>query len=268
MRKCLFILTAFMALTACSVKEVRRDCPCYVFFDVTQQHYASAQDSLSYRLYNGSALEVEGGCTIAAADNRTHEDIKVEKGSKLAVCLTGFRENSLFSDRYIVPQGCLCDSLFATRQEVQATGIDAVVTLRDNKQFATMTVDFTMGDEDVYPYYAILICDSCGQYLYDNSPVEGSYYMYGQKTNAAGNEFRFILPRQKMTDGSVLIELRSIEDDELLCGIELSEEIVAKGYNWRQDSLDDIHVTIDYIVSSIKVTVIEWENSLKEEIII
>ena len=252
-------------ICSCSIKENRIPCPCYVFFDVPSTY--ADEDSITYHVFAREEIQT-GVLSSNQIRTRNHKDITIKKGDVTVTCTTGYDYGTLSETAYIIPTGHTCDSLFSHRTTLSAYGDEIIAPMIEDKQFALMNISFTMGDETIYPYYAVLTTNSKGVSLQDYTPVEGKYWQKGIVTSEKGNEFSFIMPRQKSEGGSIIVSLYNKETDDLLCGVELAEEITSQGYDWNKESLDDLHIEIDYIISKINVTVIPWKQPMKEEIII
>lgn len=241
-------------LPACSVKENRDACPCYVnynFDELISEGYRSALVSVSsdVSLYRedldllsvaGSGLDVPVPKTYVRSSVVLGLDRSYRSGDTLAV-----RENVEADAVYVWSDLRLC------REEVVS------LRPRPRKQYCKVDIIVTgvpPGAE--YPYDMQVRANCCGLDLFDLLPVEGKYSTVVRKNNTSSYSVR--IPRQKESD-IILDFLEKSGDDEPVGGIDLGNEMDKKGYDWTKESLDDIFVILDFVRMDFSLKIVEWD---------
>ena len=241
-------------LSACSVKENRDACPCYVnynFDELISEGYRSALVSVSsdVSLYRedldllsvaGSGLDVPVPKTYVRSSVVLGLDRSYRSGDTLAV-----RENVEADAVYVWSDLRLC------REEVVS------LRPRPSKQYCKVDIIVTgvpPGAE--YPYDMQVRANCCGLDLFDLLPVEGKYSTVVRKNNTSSYSVR--IPRQKESD-IILDFLEKSGDDEPVGGIDLGNEMDKKGYDWTKESLDYIFVILDFVRMDFSLKIVEWD---------
>ena len=255
---CLALLAAG---TACSVKEDRGPCPCYLQVSFTEPDAAGEAELLGWR------------------DDRLFRDrIRIEeahpawtkpvsKGMLTLSACTGFREAFAEGHQLRIPPGSEADSLYAWFGEVDATGDLAYAQVTFRKQFATVFLDIRKSADVVRSCRFLVEGNSCGFDLLDFSPVEGKFRCEpvpesGSSTGRGtgdGTIVTFRVPRQADTGLMVTIH----PDGSLPARFPLGEYIDRLGYNWKTEELQDIYVSIDLARGLADVRVADWEEGAK-----
>ena len=256
---CLALLAAG---TACSVKEDRGPCPCYLQVSFTDPEAVGEAELLGWR------------------DDRVFRDrIRIEearpvwtkpvpKGMLTVSACTGIREAFAEGHQMRIPPGSEADSLYAWFGEVDASGDLAYAQVTFRKQFATVFLDIRKSAEVVRSCRFFVEGNSCGFDLLDFSPVEGKFRCEpvpstGISTNTGpgpgagdGTIVTFRVPRQGDTRLSVTVT----PEGSVPASFPLGEYINRLGYNWKTEELQDIYVSIDLARGLVDVRVADWEQ--------
>ena len=245
------ILTiGMLAAPACSIKEIREDCPCYLQVTFTDPEATGEACLLGWR---ESVLFRE---TVRIEDCRPWTR-GVEKGYLTVAACKGIREGILESHRVGIPAGKDADSLYAGFAEVDATGELALAEIALRKQFATVFLDIRKPASALQDYSFRVDGNTSGFDLLDHSPVPGLFRCEPKVRDGEGI-VTFRLPRQK--DNSLTVTVRS--GDGVPATFPLGEFIAALGYNWKAEELQDIYVAIDLVNGLVDLRVADWEDGM------
>ena len=248
---CLALLAAG---TACSIKEDRGPCPCYLHVSFTDPEAAGEAELLGWgddRVFRDR---------IRMEDARPAWTKPVPKGMLTVSACTGIREAFAEGHQMRIPPGSEADSLYAWFGEVDATGDLAYARVTFRKQFATVFLDIRKSAEVVRSCRFLVEGNACGFDLLDFSPVDGKFRCEpvpndGPSTSS-GTVVTFRVPRQADTGLAVTIT----PEGSVPARFPLGEYIDRLGYNWKTEELQDIYVSIDLTRGLVDVRVADWEH--------
>ena len=227
---CLALLAAG---TACSVKEDRGPCPCYLQVSFTDPDAAGEAELL--------------GCPYWTKP--------VPKGMLSLSACTGYRESFAEGRQMRIPPGSEADSLYAWSGEVDATGDLAHASVTFRKQFATVFLDIRKSADIVRTCRFLVEGNACGFDLLDFSPVAGTFRC--EPVPRAGESIvTFRVPRQ----GDNGLQVTIHPEGSTAARFPLGAYIDRLGYNWKSEELQDIYVAIDLARGLIDVRVADWEE--------
>ena len=185
-------------MAACSIKEDRTPCPCWLSIDFTKV----SQKNVNVAAWGDAELFSE---RIAVKDYLEPESYEktVPKGYVHTSVISGERDMVRSGAHLNIPLGHDADSIFAHAASVECLGEFAKDTAELHKQFARvfMTVEIPEGHE--YPYTFRVCSDVCGMDMRDLSPVEGEF-RYDLRLGV-DNISMFCIPRQKEDGGQLRI---------------------------------------------------------------
>jgi len=250
MRRINIILVVLLPLlAACSVKEDRDECPCWLQIDLsTCSHYA---DRVSLKGWT-SGSPVFGVQVLSEDFSSAHEE-EVPR-TMVSYCATSGLDATRNSGMsVIIPEGEQSDRLYAYRADVQAYGETVYDKVSLHKQYAAVAVSIGEGEGD----YSVKVKSSWnGLDLVSLRPVSGSFEFFPEKNEEKVWYFR--LPRQG--DDSLVMEITDTHGHTYPYG--LGDLVRKSGYDWSAEDLDDIMIGVDYHTGQIKVEVIPWEEGL------
>ena len=248
---CLALLAAG---TACSVKEDRGPCPCYLQVSFADPDAAGEAELLGWR---DDRLFRE---RVRIEEARPAWTKPVPKGMLTVSACTGIREAFAEGRQMRIPPGSEADSLYAWFGEVDATGDLAYAEVSFRKQFATVFLDIRKSADVVRTCRFLVEGDSCGFDLLDFSPVEGKSRCEPVPSTGSGTGdgtiVTFRVPRQGDTGLAVTIH----PEGSVPARFPLGEYIDRLGYNWKTEELQDIYVSIDLARGLVDVRVADWEE--------
>ena len=130
------------------------------------------------------------------------------------------------------------------------------------KQFTTVTLDFKEEEDGRTDYDIIVKGNIQGADSKTLEPKEGPFKCIPETAPERGYQFR--VPRQK--DNSLTAELWS--EGALVDTIPVGELIEKAHFDWRRESLGDIHIMADLPAKTFTITVMEWEGPVIFEVTI
>ena len=235
--------------TACTVKEDRNPCPCYLQVSFTDPDAAGEAELLGWdddRLFRNR---------IRIEEARPAWIKPVRKGMLILSACTGMDESFPEGHHMRIPPGSQADSLYAWFEEVDATGDLAYAKVSFRKQFATIFLDIRKPVEVVHSCRFDVEGNSCGFDLLDFSPVTGAFRFSAVPHDGEGI-VTFRIPRQGDSELSVTIRPEGAPSARFPLG----EYIDRLGYNWKTEELQDIYVAVDLVRGLVDVRVADWEE--------
>ena len=236
-------------LAACSVKEERDECPCWLQIDLsTCSHYT---DRVSLKGWtSGSSVF---GVQILSEDFSSNHEEEVPR-TLVSYCAISGLESSMNSGMSVViPEGEQSDRLYAYRADVQAFGETAYDKVSLHKQYAAVAVKI---DDNRNDYSVVVKSGWSGLDLTALKPIQGQFVFAPEKTEERVWYFR--LPRQG--DDSLVMEITG--ENGYTYPYQLGEVIRKAGYDWGAEDLDDIMLGVDYVSDKLTIEVIPWEKGL------
>ena len=247
------LIPAFLALfaagTACTIKEDRGSCPCYLQVSFTDPDAVGEAEMLGWdedRLFRDR---------IRIEEARPWWTKPVRKGMLILSACTGMVESFPEGHQMRIPPGFQADSLYAWFEVLDATGDLAYAKVSFRKQFATVFLDIRKPAEVVQSCQFLVEGNSCGFDLLDYSPVYGTFRF----TPVAGKGEQIVtfrVPRQGDTGLSVTIKPEGTTPTRFPLG----EYIKRLGYSWKTEELQDIYVAVDLVRGLVDVRVADWEE--------
>ena len=249
-------LALLVIVAACSVKEDRSACPCYLQVSFSDPDANGEVDIMGWR---DSQLFRE---RICIEENRPYWTKPVDKKILTLSAYTGLVKASAEGRFIRIPTGFEADSLYAWFEDVDATGDIAYAKVSFRKQFATVFLDIRKEAEVVRDCRFLVEGNSCGFDLLDFSPIEGMF-RFEPLLREGDNIVSFRLPRQADTALSVTIQPTGSSPAHFPVG----EYIARLGYSWKTEELQDIYVSIDLTRNLIKVRIADWEEGATFQIV-
>lgn len=258
--KPLLILGIAASLAACSVKEDRMECPCYVSVKAD----ARADCLVSFFSSEGALLERR----IITADELTSGEnyTKIRKGDIYVSVLQNMGD-MLLSDTRIVrcQDGRESAPIYSCCIPGTAVGEDLLVEGLLRKQHAVVTLVFRNSDGLVYPY-DIKVSGACnGLDLLSQKAVEGEFVFrpgIDDKLRAS-----VTMSRQNSAE-PIYLYLLDKQTGAVVATLDLGYYIRQTGYNWDAEYLADISIIIDYARMSLTIGVADWEEVLTFKFVI
>lgn len=247
--------TLILVVCSCSVKEDRRDCPCYLDVDLGE---------LSEELCPEVTVSIsgEGGFSffkvVGPEEYGTVLTVKVPRSGVGVQAYYGAEAEDSGRADLSIPLGEECPPLLLHYSYVDTSEDVARDTVRLHKDYCLL--DVTMLSRDGEFPFTVAIVGKVDGYEDDGRPHTGRFDVRDVPTD--GGRFFVRIPRQK--DSSLLLEI--YDDGDVLRRFALGEYIASSGYDWSAPDLKDISVKVDYSKISITVTVGDWSETCSCEI--
>ena len=230
-RKIILGILGLVALVSCSVKEDRSDCPCWLTVE--------AEKAISLSAWYGShqILDKHRGGFV---------DYTVPRGIVELVASYG---------KFSAAEGHQMDSLFAQRALVNTDGETAGHSVRLNKNFTTVELDFKEEEDGRTGYDLLAIGSVSGVDERTLEPIDGIFRYVPDPVNK-GRGYAFRVPRQK--DNSLALTLSY--DGNVVETIDLGHLIARSGFDWKSENLGDVSIICDLPAHTFTITVKDWEG--------
>ena len=227
---CALVMAVASGLSSCSVKEDRSACPCRLVMDF------DGTDTLAVpvvRLLLSDNLSFSLAETLAACDFMPEYHIDVPRNDVYVNVYAGV-EGLLGGDMGInIPYGQECPRIYMYSEVIDARCETARARVEMHKNHCVMSI--TLRKRDELQYGLRLSGNVCG-YLPDGSPARGDF-SYTPDADESG-AYVAVLPRQ--IDSSLMLEVN--DGTGVLKTFALGEYILAGGYDWTAEDLEDVEV--------------------------
>lgn len=263
--------------SGCSIREDRSGCPCRVTIDL------SGFDRDRFSFLGVTAVSADGFCydrmlygddipgilTFHVPKGPILLDMITEEGNKYPYGFLPYGTShddgmpssgaSGDSEYYIVGKGEDCPPVYMQTVSADMSGdmYCAVADLR--KSYCRITVRLLSGEGEGFGLE--FRGNVCG-YGLSGSPLGGDFIYFSDIV--PGGTCSLSVPRQ--SDGSLVMVVS--DDDGEQREFPLGEYILACGYDWSAESLDDIEVVLDYVKTEIVFKVRDWEKIFQFDIVI
>jgi hypothetical protein len=158
-----------------------------------------------------------------------------------------------------IAYGTECPQVYMHSSTFEAQGEIVVEEVQMKKSHCIMTIQvetekdfpFTLEAKGHIDGYGLGGIPSVGEFL---------YAMY---TDDSG-KCQISLPRQ--TDASLVLEVH--DDSGVLKSFALGEYVAASGYDWTEENLRDITVSLDYSLTRVQISVAGWREEFVFDVIV
>lgn len=252
------VLLAGIAAAACSIKEDRDECPCWLTVTLTDGGRSVPELVLS--IWNPGELLREA---VRTDDYPEGVERTVPKGLVTLSAHTRLHRMQPSGALLLIPYGQECDSLLTHRSEVACLGETARDTVRLHRQYATVFLSIENLEQGIhYPYDLVARSSVDGFDLLSGLPHAGAHSL--PLVPLSEGEYAFRVPRQ--LDESLTLDLYL--EGELIDSYPIGTHIMKAGYDWEAEDLADIRIGMDYGHSEPHIVIEPWEDgAVYDEII-
>ena len=235
-------------LFSCSVKEDRGDCPAQLYvhsaLDIPQG------DVLVSIIQNGRVVN-QGTMTREELYDGTR-CFSVPRAMSVVTLFSGISDMvPLDEGRLLQREGCECDELWTFSEYADVKGDEYHHYGTPHKNFARLSIAFAGDMNDA----EISISGTTNGYdVLDTRPIRGNATS-SLRPSAREREYVVRLPRQ--TDNSLTLRVFTPGSDARL--IAVGEMISRSGYNWDEEDLLDIRLTVDLSASNVNLGISDWD---------
>ena len=257
MKRFLKILPALAALIlwAGCIKEDRSDCPCMLFLDFSDVD-TSAVTSANLLMTSDEGFEFSDELVSGQFSDYM---VKVPARQVRLYMLTG-AGHCLAPDMSVaIPLGEECPELFMHESTVNTYGELVKEKIRLRKNHCVLTVQVEAGKD--YPF-KLTVKGKVDGYGSDSKPVVGEF-----SCPAIPDEHGrgvVVIPRQ--LDSSLALDVD--DGTGAVKTFAIGESIIAGGYDWKAENLDDVTVKLDYSLTEIALEIVEWTEESMHEVVI
>lgn len=242
----LSILAVALALSSCSVKEDRSWCPCWL--EVFCEDVPSGGLSLGLR-----SVPMNISRNVSDNDFSPSYQCRVPR-TDVRVFACELKPGVAFEGgTYCIAEGAQCDSIYACSSLVDCDCEHASDTIRMRKQFATVVLRLSESPGLEFPYRVLVRGSVSGMDLSRLEP-EGGLFLFSPVIQD-GSHASFRLPRQNPQDE---LKLDLYQENDFVCSLDLDAEMLAAGYDWLADDLEDISVNLSASVVDVDISVNLW----------
>ncbi len=246
----IYILIGVAAFSSCSVKEDRTPCPSIVTLD------ASAFEGDYQRAYSQLITQTQDlRDTLDLSMGETSCEWLAQKGVMTSYIYAGLIESSEHEGIVSIPLGHQADPLRAYCRRFECYEEDFTVVAKQNRQSALVNFEIKDVQEGMYQYDLEVVSDISGIDLRTMYPVQGEFRcVLPLDKNARG---QFLLPRQ-LPQSKPYINVYL--EETLIDTLPLHEWIAAVNYDWTQEDLPDINISVDQGQLQVRVDVEGWSG--------
>lgn len=252
-------------LSACTVKEDRADCPCFLTLDLGGVGNAALMqqglEDLSVMVTSGDGFSLKEDFRLEDYVKEYNAAVPKSEVEVMAVCAGG-GECSVENGFAIGPgEECPVIYMFADAFVADAGEMRRTVVLHRN--FCGLSVRMrTSFNALPRPFVMSVEGDVCG-YRLDGTPSAGEFRCTSAPSVAGECSVR--IPRQ--TDSSLRLVIDFLDSDEVR-SFPVGDYIIESGYDWTAPDLEDISVEIDFSRSGLSFSISKWKKTLSFEMTI
>ena len=253
-----YIMAAMMIMSAagCSVKESRDGCPCRMVMDFSDVDTVAVRQ---VRLYVDDRKECVCDMELDAGDFFPEYSASVPR-SRMYVNVyegdSGFLEHG---EGIRIPYGMDCPELYMHSAVLETYGEYFEEKINLHKNYCRLTLYLDKQDSFAYD---LCVKGNVDGYCMDGTPHQGDF-SYVLEADAS-QVYEVVLPRQ--IDPSLVLEID--DGSDVLKRFALGEYIVAGGYDWEANDLEDLTVHVDWAMTSVSISVSGWDWVYECEIVI
>lgn len=271
MKRLSVILALALTVVSCRgiVLEDRLECPSFLFFEVSNPEHFQPYEKVFTTVCShpaGGLISSESPSLRSIQNKDFYVEVRSTEAVKGYGILGGGRNIEYRGDQWLIPIGCQSDSIYRFSYVADVVPDSFTVPVEFVKEHTKVSLQFVgmetyLDDDGRFPFDIVVRANTCGIDAYTGLPVRGSFEYRPAETTLG--HFDFILPRQ--ADNFLLLELygrEHIYQQEGFIGSYNLNEILLNlgGVTWREKSLPDVSVEIDYKETRVQVQVDNWEK--------
>lgn len=236
-------------LVSCSVKEDRSVCPCNleIVFD-DKEHITGPLMMAGWS---------EGELFDLIVNTEDYPDGYIKQTPRTMIAF-GAAEGVVRCTRtghcLVIPEGFECDSLYVCSDYIDCTGESAQTVVKLHKQFAVLHLGVTSEDFDADDYSISVNSKSRGIDMLTCEAIAGNFSCTPRPCD--NNKYQCCISRQ----GDDSMTLTVVHHTGLTVDFPLGSYISSIGYDWREQDLKDIYITLDIARGRVGVGVAGWES--------
>ena len=235
---------------SCTILEDRSGCPCILRLDLSDSSN-SIYDTLmvSVRSEDGFLMNA----LVGREDYGKELLVKIPTREGVRVNVLQKEAMEYYSDPDAsglrIPPGTECPETYMYSDFCPTWAEESTDTVRLSKNYCGVSLKFVSNVADKFA--TTIVGNVCG-YELDGNPAEGEFRYDPAFDEESASFFR--LPRQ--SDSSLRLQITSADGSTR--SFALGNYIIESGYDWSAPQLDDIVVMVDYVSTSVSITVNDW----------
>lgn len=247
------------------------DCPTFVFISIDPDGYPIPSDAdvhldIHDKHYSKTFLR-DTVTAVHLIENGYYAEIGKQEFINIEG-LAGFVGLDRDGEEWTIPEGKDGVPYFRFKTFAEATEEQTHVKAYFTKEYSRISVQFVIEGME-FPYNLTVKGNTCGVDLSTGDPLQGAF-SYEVPEGRRPGAYSFIVPRQK--DNSLRLELHKKHDDtkvgmaeenpaERIDDIYLWELLKnIQGFSWDMENLIDIDIEINYVYSTVTISVDEWDS--------
>lgn len=253
----LFGVIVIATFIGCSVKEDRSGCPCVLMLDFSRVD-KDRSDSSFLGLLSADGF-LHGHVLVNALYGDPYR-VDVPKGGiwvNVYSVESGYDDISGMMTRdwagLMIPSGMECPAVNMFSKYVDASVETVTVPVLLYKNYCTLSIEMVA---DVPSDFILALEGNVCGYGRDGSPVSGDFRFVPELDGNGCCSVR--IPRQ--VDSSLRLVIS--DGDGVLREFAVGEYIIASGYDWDTESLEDVDIQIDYAKADVTFVINDWEATL------
>lgn len=233
---------------SCTVKENRNMCPCQLELDFSDVD-TDVMKSVDLHL-----VALDG---FVLSEVIGHEQWRL--GSIFKIPRTEMNLNVYFGGmdavddegRMIIPPGDECPPVFVHTSVFDADCEYRYEKVVMRKNYCQITIN--VADPEHFGY-ELVVWGNVSGYDVDGRPREGEFRV--RKSIDHDGVCKVLVPRQ--LDGSLMLDVDG--DGRTVKRFALGEYVLETGYDWNAEDLKDVNVGLDYSLTSLSLSVHDWDE--------
>lgn len=235
-------------MLSCSIKTDRADCPCRLSVELD-----SPFPEVNLSLFRDGVPLTE----------KTLHNNEFVSGVLTVEIVRGRYVFSVSSGSNMVPEGKQCDSLYSwsSIEMLDANCEELTVHPSLFKQFATIYLEIICFDDAMPDVDVTVVGTVKGMELSSLAPVRGAFNCTADIISKS--EYRVRVPRQEQGENTLRSDL--VKDGVTLVSLPIGEYISYSGYDWTQQSLQDVYVKVSCMETDLGISVMDWKAGFRKE---
>lgn len=240
----LLAVIAISLTCSCSVKEDRRDCPCYLVLDFCRLD-KSQIGNVGLCLQSGEGFLFRD---TVLPENFDNEYVVEVPRAQIGICAVSGGELE-------IPTGEQCPPLYMHCWSIRAFADRVVETVTLHKNYSLVNVRMLSGNGTPRNGLDVGIAGNVCGYDESGGLLTGEFSYEGSLSADGGIAIR--VPRQ--ADNS--LSLRIIDEGDVVREFALGEYISSSGFDWTSEDLEDIDVTVNFALATVTIRIKQWETT-------
>ena len=272
MKRLLLVLALSAASCRGVVLEDRLECPSFLFFEVSNPEHFQQYEKVYTTVCShpsGGLISSESPSLGSIVGKAYYVEVRNTEAVKGYGILGGGKNIEYRGDQWLIPIGCQSDSIYRFSYVANVLPDSFTVPVEFIKEHTKVSLQFVgmesyLDRDGRFPFDIVVRSNTCGIDAQTGLPVKGSFEYRPQESTLG--HFQFTLPRQ--ADNCLILELYGrehiYEREGFIGSYNLYQILLAQGgITWREKSLPDVRMELDYRETKVQVQVDNWE---KEEL--